>query len=321
LEAKAQHHENGVSSLPSQQQGSQTCAESQLQQRNPPLLLQPKYLGVTLDRSLTYRRHLESFRKKLTSRVALLRRLAGSSWGAEATTLRTATLALVHSTAEYCAPVWCRGAHTHLIDPIINDALRIVTVCLRPRPADNLSILAGIQPAELRRRGATLSLGCRAMEPGHLLHSALPRPSGAAARRLISRHQFVPAAQQLISFSDKNNIRAVQWADNQWNAEWADNPTRLRTSIPNTGTHTPGLTLPRRAWLRLNRLRTGVGRFRSCLYKWGMASSAASDCGTEQTVEHVVLQCPIHRLHHVQHGLKVLDDETTEWLLNTCPDV
>jgi len=34
---------------------------------------EPKYLGVTLDRSLTYRRHLESLRKKLTSRAALLR--------------------------------------------------------------------------------------------------------------------------------------------------------------------------------------------------------------------------------------------------------
>jgi len=37
----------------------------------------PKYLGVTLDRSLMYRRNLESLRKKLTSRVALLRRLLG----------------------------------------------------------------------------------------------------------------------------------------------------------------------------------------------------------------------------------------------------
>jgi len=52
-----------------------------------------KYFGVTLDRSLTYHRHLESLCKKLTSRVALLRRLAGSGWGAGATTLRTATLA------------------------------------------------------------------------------------------------------------------------------------------------------------------------------------------------------------------------------------
>ena len=48
-----------------------------------PFCSEPKYLGATLDRSLTYRRHLESLRKKLTLRVALLRRLAGSGCGAE----------------------------------------------------------------------------------------------------------------------------------------------------------------------------------------------------------------------------------------------
>ena len=132
-----------------------------------PFCSEPKYLGVTLDRSLTYRHHLEPLRKKVTSSVALLRRVAVSGWGTGATTLRIATLALVHSTAEYCAPVWC-----HLIDPAINNALRIVTGCLRPTPADNLPTLAGIQSAELRRIGATLSLSRRAMEPGHLLHSA-----------------------------------------------------------------------------------------------------------------------------------------------------
>jgi len=43
-----------------------------------PFCPESKYLGVTLDRSLTYHRHLESLPKKLASRVALLRRLAGS---------------------------------------------------------------------------------------------------------------------------------------------------------------------------------------------------------------------------------------------------
>jgi len=43
-----------------------------------PFCSEPKHLGVTLDRSLTYRQHFESLRKKLTSHVALLRRLAGS---------------------------------------------------------------------------------------------------------------------------------------------------------------------------------------------------------------------------------------------------
>ena len=104
--------------------------------------------------------------------------------------------------------------------PPINDTLRIATRCLRPTPADNLPTLAGIQPAALRRNGATLSLACRAVEPGHLLHLALTRPSSANARRLKSRHPFVPAAQHLISLSDNNNIRGAQLADYQWNAEW-----------------------------------------------------------------------------------------------------
>ena len=38
----------------------------------------PTYLGVKLDRALTYRHHLEALRKKLSKRVSLLRRLAGS---------------------------------------------------------------------------------------------------------------------------------------------------------------------------------------------------------------------------------------------------
>ena len=87
-------------------------------------------------------------------------------------------------------------------------------------------------------------------------------------------------------------------------------------------TRPPGVTLPRTSWVRINRLRTGVGRFRSCLYKWGMASSAACECGAEeQTVDHVVLQCPTHRPPHGLHGLTFLDDVTIEWLLSTCPEI
>ena len=38
-----------------------------------PFCSEPKFLGVTLDRSLTYRRHLESLRKKLTARDRVVR--------------------------------------------------------------------------------------------------------------------------------------------------------------------------------------------------------------------------------------------------------
>ena len=143
----------------------------------------PTYLGVKLDRTLTFRHHLQALRKKLSARVALLRRLAGSGWGAGAKTLRTATLSLVYSTAEYCAPAWCRSAHVRLIDSVINDALCIVTGCLRPTPVDNLPVLAGMQPAGLRRLGATLSLAIRGIRnPDHILHERFVRPLHAEVK-------------------------------------------------------------------------------------------------------------------------------------------
>ena len=96
-----------------------------------------KYLGVILHKSFTYRRHLESLRKKPRTRVSLIRRLAGTTWGAGASVLRTVTLALVCSTVEkYCAPIWCCRAHTRLIDPIINNTLRIVYRYVLPTPTD-----------------------------------------------------------------------------------------------------------------------------------------------------------------------------------------
>jgi len=80
-----------------------------------PFCLEPTYLGIKLDRFLTYHQHLESLSKKLTARVGLLRRLAGSKWGFHAKTLCTATLALIYSAAEYCASAWCRSKHTRLV--------------------------------------------------------------------------------------------------------------------------------------------------------------------------------------------------------------
>ena len=109
--------------------------------------------------------------KKLSTHVSLLRRLAGSGWGAGAKTLRTPALSLIYSTAEYCAPAWCRSAHTRLIDSVLNDALRIV----RPTPTDNLPVLSIIQTAEPRRQEATLSLPSRSsLDTGHWPHSAWP---------------------------------------------------------------------------------------------------------------------------------------------------
>ena len=152
-----------------------------------------------------------TLQKILTTHVGFLRRLAGSSWGAGARSLRIATLALIHSAAEHCAPVWSRSAHTRLIDKPINDVLRMVTECLRVTSTDNIFVLSGITPTELRRKRATLFLVCRAQKPGHLLHDRLTSHSYGGHQRLKSIHPFVPAALD----ASELGTSAARWADHR----------------------------------------------------------------------------------------------------------
>ena len=141
------------------------------------------------------------------------------------------------------------------------------------------------------------------------------------ARHLKSRHP--PHNNSSVHLTTTTEMRRTGRITDRMRGGWR-NTTRLRTFIPDTGTHTPGMDLPRTVWVRLNRLHTGVGRFRSYLHKWGMVYSAACECDVEeQTVDHVFLavesvQCwPPYGLC----GLTILDDKTIEWLLNTCTEI
>jgi hypothetical protein len=92
----------------------------------------PVYLGVKFDRSLTYKAHLTSTAAKVKTRVNLINRLAGTSWGSSADVLRTSTLSLVYSTAEYCAPAWAASRHTKLVDVQLNRPLRTISGTIKP---------------------------------------------------------------------------------------------------------------------------------------------------------------------------------------------
>ena len=93
--------------------------------------IHPKYLGVTLDRSLSYKQHILNTKMKVATRNNLLTKLATSKWGANPSTIRTTALALSYSTAQYAAPVWARSAHAKTLDPELNHACRSVTGCLK----------------------------------------------------------------------------------------------------------------------------------------------------------------------------------------------
>ena len=132
----------------------------------------PKYLGVTLDRSLAYTNHLSMLSTKVNARCNLLRRLTGTKWGAHFDVLQTSTTALAFAPAEYCSPVWCRSAHTYRLDAALNNDLRLVSGCIRSTPTFMLPVVSGIMPPDIRRNKQCLALSRRAeADDQHALHN------------------------------------------------------------------------------------------------------------------------------------------------------
>ena len=68
-----------------------------------PLEKQPKYLGVTLDRTLTFKCHLTQTAAEVQAHNNLIRRLAGTTWGANYNTLKVSATALVF----FCCEILC----------------------------------------------------------------------------------------------------------------------------------------------------------------------------------------------------------------------
>ena len=87
------------------------------------------------------------------------------------------------------------------------------------------------------------------------------------------------------------------WIEATWKQEWeASGPTRVHRHVLDPGEGVKGEDLSRKHWTTLNRLQTGVRRYRASMKKWGLADSAACECGEPvQTTGHFINSCPLHR--------------------------
>ena len=231
LEAKAQHHEMVSAVFHLNNKEAKCELKVNFNNETLPFCSDPKYLGVTLDRSVTYHRQLESLRKKLISRVAILRRLAGSGWS--------------NNVVNSCLSP---GAFN---SSVLRSSL--VPQCSYPphrphhqRRLANCDWLPAFytsgQPSHPRKHPTRWASSqwspspvCHDMEPGHLLHSALTCLPGANGRRLKSRHPFVLAAQP-ISSSWRQQQKWCALRGSPMECGVVENTTRLCTFNPDTGT-------------------------------------------------------------------------------------
>ena len=233
----------------------------------------PVYLGVTLDRCLNFKTHIQKTKAKVSARNNIVSKLTNTRWGASPQTLRSTALALCYSTAEYTSPVWERSTHAKKLDPALNASCRLITGCLRPTNTDSLYILAGISPPAIRRSAASMKQ--RQQEELDERHPMFNQPP--VQNRLKSRKSFLKCVNPLEADTTSSEARLTMWEE-------------INNSLPPSTTMgivaseqlPPGADESWAKWKCLNRLRTGVGRVKVTLSKWGYrpANDTMCDCGT-----------------------------------------
>ena len=109
--------------------------------------LTPTFLGVMLDRTLTFRPQAEAVRARALGRVRILSALASKEWGWGSRNLRTIYMATVHSVLHYCGAAWqpwLAKSNMQILEPAQHRVLRVMTGQLSDTPLEYLRLEAGI---------------------------------------------------------------------------------------------------------------------------------------------------------------------------------
>ena len=119
----------------------------------------PVFLGVKLDRLLSFTEHAKVVSRRAKNRCSILSALTGTTWGLSWQDLRNLYTGYIRPVLEYAGGAWmpgaCATAIAHL-DAAQLSAARIITGCTRDTPGDVLQREAHLQP--MKFRGEVLAL-------------------------------------------------------------------------------------------------------------------------------------------------------------------
>jgi ribonuclease HI len=122
-----------------------------------------KFLGVILDKKLTWKHHIEHLISKCQKRLNLMRAVSGSKWGASKKALLMIYRALIRPVLDYGAVTFCTANDTNLkkLEKIQNQALRICCGASVGTAIVALQNECGEMPLHLRWLGNSLKEGVK----------------------------------------------------------------------------------------------------------------------------------------------------------------
>jgi ribonuclease HI len=136
----------------------------------------PTFLGTMLDSRLTWKPHIENLQQRSFKKLAIMKKLAGTSWGANAKILRQVYTGTVRPIAEYASTSWITASKTSKtkLDKVQNSGLRIILGAMKSTPVTEMEKTANLEPLETRRECKALVQAEKAKRlPSHPLHTKL----------------------------------------------------------------------------------------------------------------------------------------------------
>ena len=227
----------------------------------------PVYLGIHLDRTMCYKTHIEKT-NSLTRSGGARQRHSDPAVSPSATQLPSSLPCVgeVYTRAQ-TEPGPSRLLSNHLGLPQTNEL-------------GSAHILAGIVPPHIRRTVACRMERTRqTTDARHQLFHHQP-----SASRLKSRKSFMRTVTQLDSSASSG--RFLLWKDSR-----TDVPASVTMGLEVAESLPAGSGEDWLCWRALTRLRTGVGRAKTVMRRWGYLDDAQSvdcDCGEPQTMAHLI---------------------------------
>jgi len=113
----------------------------------------PKFLGVVVDQTLSFKAHTEEKVKKMGKRNNILKALAGKTWGQKGKDLRNVHVTYTEPVAGYALGAWgpfISNSNMESLERKQREAARIITGCCRDTKSEHLLAEANLLPISLK---------------------------------------------------------------------------------------------------------------------------------------------------------------------------
>ena len=181
------------------------------------------YLDITFDKKQTWKAHISRAEGEARRKSALLRKLAGTQWGAAETVLRNVYIETIRPQLEYGSTTLSSAIYT--LDEVQNQSLQLISGSMKSTP------IRVIQPLSKRRDMRNIIQAERyKCSPSHPMRKGMD----AMAKHRIKRESYINKNNNLKRTYNNNSIKTVQctYSCPPMSSKHTNRSITIRTTIP-----------------------------------------------------------------------------------------